>query len=354
MGITKQPFGRLSDNREVERYVLTNENGMQVAILTLGGAIQEILVPDKNGQMDNVICGFDDLDSYWRCPGQHGALIGRFCNRIAKGRFILDGVEYTLATNNGPNHLHGGLQGYHHKIWQATPCDGEEPSLTLQYTSPHMEEGYPGTLRVTVTYTLTKTNAISIHYVAITDKKTVVNLTNHAYFNLGGLASSNVLTHMLWMDADTYLPVDETKIPTGEMRDVTGTPFDFRAAKAVGKGMEEADGRFDCAKGYDHCFDFVGGESAQPVLRATLTHPESGRVMKMYTDQPCVQLYTGNHLGSHPFPFSGGNAQCPHGGICLETQKMPDSPNQSTFTDTTLSPGEVYDYTTVYEFSLQD
>lgn len=353
MAITKQLFGRLPDNREVERYLLTNPNGMRVAILTLGGAIQEISVPDKNGRMDNVICAFDELDSYWKCPGQHGALIGRFGNRIAKGRFVLDGVAYTLATNNGQNHLHGGLQGYHHKIWAATLKDGEEPSLTLQYISPDMEEGYPGTLTVTVTYTLTKHNAISIHYVATTDKKTVVNLTNHAYFNLGGLAGGNVLSHVLWMDADTYLPVDEGKIPTGELRDVSGTPFDFRRPMAVGKGMQAA-GCFDCAAGYDHCFNFTGGESKQPVLRATLSHPENGRVMKMYTDQPCVQLYTGNHLGSHPFPFSGGNAQCKHGGICLETQKMPDSPNRAAFTDATLLPGEVYDYTTVYEFSVQE
>ena len=353
MAITKHFFGRLPDNREVERYVLTNQNGMQVAILTLGGAMQQILVPDKNGRMDNVICAFDDLDSYWNCPGQHGALIGRFGNRIAKGRFVLDGVEYTLATNNGQNHLHGGLQGYHHKIWQAMPEDGEEPSLTLQYISPDMEEGYPGTLTVTVTYTLTKNNAISIHYVATTDKKTVVNLTNHAYFNLGGLACGNVLSHVLHMDADTYLPVDAGKIPTGELRDVSGTPFDFRSPKAVGVGMAEDSGDFDCAEGYDHCFNFTGGESEQPVLRATLSHPESGRVMRMYTDQPCVQLYTGNHLGSHPFPFSGGNAQCKFGGICLETQKMPDSPNQKNLTDAVLTPGEVYDYTTVYEFSLQ-
>ncbi len=353
MSIEKQIFGRMPDGNTVERYILTNKNGMQVSVLTLGGAVQEILVPDRNGRIDNVICGFDTLESYLDCPGQHGALIGRFGNRIARGRFVLDGVTYTLATNNGPNHLHGGLVGYHHKLWAATPLDGDAPALSLQYTSPDGEEGYPGTLTVTVTYTLKQSNALSIHYVATTDKKTVVNLTNHAYFNLGGLGAGNTLSHVLEMDADTYLPVDETKIPTGELRAVAGTPFDFSAPKAIGTGMREDAGDFDCADGYDHCFNFTGGETVEPVWRATLTHPESGRIMKMYTNQPCVQLYTGNHLGDPAFPFTGGHAQVCYGGVCLETQKMPDSPNQSVLTDATLAPGEVYDYTTEYEFGVQ-
>ncbi len=351
MSITKQHFGTMPDGNTVERYILTNQNGMEVAILTLGGAVQRILVPDSKGRTDNVICGFDDLDSYLRCPGQHGALIGRFGNRIARGRFTLDGETYTLAINNGVNHLHGGLVGYHHKLWEATPIDGEESALVLRYVSPDGEEGYPGTLTVTVTYTLTKENALSIHYVATTDKKTVVNLTNHAYFNLGGLASGNVLSHRLQLDADTYLPVDETKIPLGELRSVSGTPFDFNTPKAIGDGMREDTGDFDCRDGYDHCFNFTGGEAESPILRATLIHPESGRVMRMYTDQPCVQLYTGNHLGGAAFPFTGGNAQVPFGGVCLETQKMPDSPNQKNLTNTELAPGEIYDYTTVYAFS---
>ncbi len=348
MSIVKQYFGTTPAGREVDRYVLTNKSGMRIAILTLGGAIQEILVPDRDGRLDNVICGFEDLESYLRCPGQHGALIGRFGNRIAGGTFSLDGIRYTLAQNNGPNHLHGGLEGYHHKLWAATPVDADEPALILQYTSPDGEEGYPGTLCVTVTYTLKTNNAISIHYRATTDKKTVVNLTNHAYFNLGGLASGNVLGHELFLDADTYLPVDGTKIPTGEKRSVAGTPFDFRTPKVVGEGMRQG----ECVGGYDHCFNFRGGESDEVVWRGTLTDKKSGRVMKMYTNQPAVQLYTGNHLGDPAFPFTGKNAQCPHGGICLETQKMPDSPNQPQLSDATLSPGEVYDYTTEYAFSV--
>lgn len=344
MSITREHFGFLPDGREVHRYILKNESGMQVAILTLGGAIQQILVPDREGRMADVICGFDELDGYLRCGGQHGALIGRFGNRIARGRFTLDGREYVLATNNGINHLHGGNVGYHHRLWEATPRDAAEPALVLHYVSPDGEEGYPGTLDVTVTYTLTAANAIAIHYVATTDRKTVVNLTNHAYFNLGGIASGNVLSHELTLDADTYLPVDETKIPTGEKRSVVGTPFDFLTGKAIGEGMPE--------DAYDHCFNFTGGESETPVWRGTLYDPASGREMKMYTDQPAVQLYTGNHLGDAAFPFKGV-AQVRYGGVCLETQKMPDCPNQPKLCCAVLEPGEAYDYTTVYEFSVR-
>lgn len=344
MSIVRELFGTLHDGGAVYRYIMRNENGMQLAILTLGGAIQQILVPDRNGNVDDVICGFDDLSSYLACPGQHGALIGRFGNRIARGKFTLDGVTYTLATNNGVNHLHGGLVGFHHKLWSATPTDGEEPSLALRYTSPDGEEGYPGTLSVCVTYTLTKKDGIAIHYVATTDKKTVLNLTNHAYFNLGGIGSGSTLSHELWLDADTYLPVDDTKIPTGEKASVAGTPFDFRTARAIGSGAP-------CDL-YDHCFNFTSGSGALP-LRGVLYEPVSGREMKMYTDQPSVQLYTGNHLGDPAFPFKSGVAQVPFGGVCLETQKAPDAPNQPQLAVATLSPGEIYDYTTVYEFSTR-
>ncbi len=345
MSIVCERFGALADGRAVYRYILENENGMKVAILTLGGAIQQILVPDRNGVMDDVICGFDDLESYLSCPGQHGALIGRFGNRIARGKFTLDGVEYTLATNNGVNHLHGGIEGYHHKLWDAVATEGDEPALALSYTSPDGEEGYPGTLRVTVTYTLTRTNAISIHYVAKTDKKTVLNLTNHAYFNLGGIASGSTLSHQLMLNADTYLPVDDTKIPTGVRASVVGTPFDFTTERKIGDGAP--------ADVYDHCFNFEGGEVDAPVWRGTLYEPVSGREMKMYTDQPSVQLYTGNHLGDPAFPFKGGVAQVRYGGVCLETQKAPDAPNQPQLANAVLCPDEIYDYTTVYEFSVR-
>lgn len=345
MSMMREVFDKLADGKTVYRYILENKNGMKVAILTLGGAIQQILVPDRNGKLDDVICGFDDLQSYVSCPGQHGALIGRFGNRIARGKFTLDGVTYTLATNNGVNHLHGGLVGYHHKLWQAEAVDGEEPALVLSYTSPDGEEGYPGTLSVTVTYTLTKGNAIAIHYVATTDKKTVLNLTNHAYFNLGGIASGSTLSHKLTLDADTYLPVDDTKIPTGEKASVIGTPFDFTRERAIGDGCP--------ADVYDHCFNFTGGEADGPVWRGTLYEPVSGREMRMYTNQPSVQLYTGNHLCDPAFPFKGGVAQVRYGGVCLETQKAPDAPNQPQLANAVLCPGEVYDYTTIYEFSVR-
>lgn len=345
MSITREVFGTLPDGTKIDRFLLENANGMRVAILTLGGAIQQILVPDREGCMGDVILGFDTLDDYLQCPGQHGALIGRFGNRIAKGKFTLDGVEYTLAVNNGPNHLHGGLVGYHHKVWDAVPEQGDEPALQLTYVSPDGEEGYPGTLCVKVTYRLTASNGISIHYVATTDKKTVLNLTNHAYFNLTGNSSRNILAHELMLQADTYLPVDETKIPTGEKRDVTGTPFDFRTPKAIGRELVD--------DGYDHCLNFTGGESANVALRGTLYDPESGREMRMYTNQPAVQIYTGNHLGGDAFPFKGNCKQVQHAGVCLETQKMPDAPNQPSLCRAELAPGEVYDYTTVYEFGVR-
>ncbi len=344
MSIIREHFGKMPNGEAVYRYTMENAQGMRVSILTLGGAIQELIVPDREGNLADVVCGFDDLESYCRCPGQHGALIGRFGNRIAGGRFVLDGRTYTLATNNGVNHLHGGNVGYHHRLWGPTPIDGEEPALELRYTSPDGEEGYPGTLCVCVTYRLTACNALSIRYVATTDRKTVVNLTNHAYFNLGGLASGDTLSHELTLDADTYLPVDDTKIPTGERADVTGTPFDFRAHKVIGLGMPE--------DGYDHCINFTGGETKEPVWRGTLYDPASGREMKMYTNQPAVQLYTGNHLGGDAFPFKG-HAQKKHGGVCLETQKMPDSPNQPHLSCAVLDVGEVYDYTTVYAFGTK-
>lgn len=345
MSIVRELFGTLPCGDEVHRYILRNENSMQVAIITLGGAIQQILVPDRNGVMGDVICGFDDLESYLACPGQHGALIGRFGNRIARGKFTLDGVTYTLATNNGVNHLHGGRVGFHHKLWSAVATDADEPSVTLSYTSPDGEEGYPGTLCVTVTYTLTNKNGIAIHYVATTDKKTVLNLTNHAYFNLGGIDAGSTLSHELWLDADTYLPVDETKIPVGEKASVVGTPFDFLAARAIGDGAP--------ADVYDHCFNFTGGERGEIALRGVLYDPASGREMKMYTDQPSVQLYTGNHLGDPTFHFKGNVAQVQYAGVCLETQKAPDAPNQPHLAVATLDVGEVYDYTTVYEFSTR-
>ena len=337
MSVVKQRFGILPDGRPVHRYTMQNHNGMSVSVLDLGGAIQQILVPDRNGRFDDVVCGYDNVTDYYYGDGYQGALIGRWGNRIARGKFTLEGKEYSLFINNGENHLHGGKEGFSHKIFD----------VHVQ------EEGYPGTLDLTVTYTLKQNNALSIRYVATTDKPTVLNLTNHAYFNLGGFASGSVLDHVLQLDADAYLPTDEGLIPTGELRCVEGTPFDFRTPKTVGRDFAAEDADLVRAGGYDHCFCFTGGTPKEPIWRATLFDPKSGREMRVITDQPCVQCYTANFMKNAAHPLKGGHPQSPQHAICLETQHMPDSPNHAHFTNTVLRPDERYDFTTEYVFSVR-
>jgi len=354
MSISHKLFGTLPDGRGVDVYTLRNASGVKVRILTYGGAIQQLYIPDRKGCFCDVLGGYDCLDSYVRGDGYQGALIGRVGNRIAKGTFTLDGKEYRMFINNGPNHLHGGEFGFNAKIFDVVATeDTDTPSLSLRYVSPDGEEKYPGTLTVTVTYTLTAENGLRIRYVATTDKKTILNLTNHSYFNLAGYATGSVLDHELYLDADTYLPTDTSLIPTGELRPVANTPFDFTVAKPIGQDIEADNADLTIAGGYDHCFNFRGGASHEPVLRATLYHRESGRKMDVYTNQPCVQVYTGNFLTNEEFPFKGNFAQRPRSFVCLETQHMPDSINHENFTDCTLSPGEVYDYTTEYRFSVE-
>lgn len=353
MSIKKKLFGKLDDGTEVYSYTLRNESGMKVKIMSLGGTIMKIKVPDRNGCFTDVIGGYDSLESYVGADGYQGALIGRFGNRIADGVFTLDGEKYTLATNNGKNHLHGGNVGFDSKVWRVTERDSEEPELEMSYISVDGEEGYPGTLGVTVTYKLTADNALSINYRAVTDKKTILNLTNHTYFNLAGYANGSILDHELFLDADTFLPTDETLIPTGELRSVKGTPFDFRTPKKIGKDFYADDTALKYAGGYDHCFNFCGGETEEPVKRAELYDEKSGRVMEVFTNQPCVQLYTGNFLNNEKYPFKGGFPQKQQSLLCLETQHMPDSINHEGFTDCILNPDEVYDYTTVYKFSVR-
>lgn len=350
--IEKEIFGKLNEV-EVYAYTLKNANGMSVKILNFGGIINQINVPDKYGRFTDVVCGYDNIDYYAMASGYQGALIGRFGNRIANGKFTLDGEEYTLYCNdNVVNHLHGGKEGFDKKIWKAVVVDGESPTLKLEYVSPDGEEGYPGTLNVVVTYTLTKDNALSIRYQATTDKKTILNLTNHAYFNLSGYANGDVKNHYLKLDADSYIKTDELLIPTGEIMSVDGTPFDFRNGKYIGEDISTDDADIKIAGGFDHCFNFVdNGNSKEPVLRAILREPNSGRTMMMYTNQPCVQLYTGNFLEDDGFPFKGGCIKKKQMALCLETQHMPDAVNHSNFTDVTLDVGEVYDYTTIYAFS---
>ncbi len=353
MSIEKKYFGTLKDGRLVHSYTLSNACGMRVMILDMGGILSQIHVPDKEGRLVDVVGGYDNLDYYVNATGYQGALIGRFGNRIGKGKFTLDGKEYSLFANNNGNHLHGGKDGFNKKIWNVMEKDGTAPSLELTYVSPDGEEGYPGTLSVRVTYTLSENNALSIRYEASTDKKTIVNLTNHAYFNLGGYASGSIHDHILQMDADSYVRTDAQLIPTGELPSVEGTPFDFRVAKKVGQDIGADNADLKIAGGYDHCFNFTGGETKEPILRAILKDPKSGRIMKMYTNQPCVQLYTGNFLADDGYPFKGGLVKSKQMALCLETQHMPDSINQKDFTNVILGAGETYDYTTVYAFSAE-
>lgn len=353
MSIKKKLFGVLADGSEVYSYTMRNANGMKVKILNYGGVIAQIKVPDRKGCFSDVVGGYDCLDSYVRGDGYQGALIGRWGNRIAKGKFTLEGKEYNMFINNGVNHLHGGEFGFNAKIWDVTEKDGDEPELVLHILSPDGDEGYPGNLDLIVTYKLSNNNGLSIRYEATTDKTTIINLTNHTYFNVAGYASGSVHPLELWLDADTYLPTDKTLIPTGELKSVEGTPFDFRTPKTIGQDINADNADIRIGGGYDHCMNFVGGETKEPVKRAELYDKVSGRVMEVYTNQPCVQLYSGNFLNNEEFPFKGGYKQVPQTFVCLETQHMPDSINHDNFTNCVLKPGEKYDYTTEYRFSVK-
>lgn len=354
MSVRKKLFGTLEDGREVFAYTLKNQNGMKVQILSYGGTIAKIKVPDRNGVFSDVVGGYDGISSYVGSDGYQGALIGRVGNRIARGKFSLDGKDYTLFINNGVNHLHGGEFGFDRKIWDVTVVnDGDEPEIALHILSPDGEEGYPGNLDVTVTYKVTAENGLSIRYVATTDKATPINLTNHTYFNLGGYASGSIHSLRLTLDADTYLPTDETLIPTGELKSVEGTPFDFRSGKLIGSDINADDKDLILAGGYDHCFNFTGGETEKPVKRGELYDEVSGRLMELYTNQPCVQFYSGNFLMKDAYPFKNGYVKAKQTLLCLETQHMPDAINQDNFTNTVLRPGEIYDYTTEYRFSVK-
>ena len=350
MSIKKELFGTHC-GREIYKYIMTNDNKMSVAVSNFGATILSINVADKNGEVTDVIDGYDTLQSYVEADGYQGAIIGRFGNRICRGQFTLDGVEYDMYINNGPNHLHGGREGFDKKIWSVLSVnDTDEPSIKLFLLSKDGEENYPGNLSITVTYSLNNEGALSIRYEASTDRKTIINLTNHTYFNLGGYNSGKIFDHELWLDADTYLPTDETLIPTGEIKSVEGTPFDFRIPKTIGRDFNTYNQDLLFAGGYDHCLNFVGGETKLPRLRAKVIHKESGRVMEMYTNQPCVQFYSGNFLTNSKFPFKNNCSQEKQIAFCLETQHMPDSINHSNFTNVVLNPGENYNYTTIYKF----
>lgn len=341
--IETEEFGTMDDGSSVQLFTLTNENGMEVSITNFGGIVTSIKVPDKDGNIEDVVLGFDDFEKYKSGHPFFGAIAGRYANRIANGEFELNGETYQLATNDGENHLHGGNEGFDKKLWNAE-VNQDENSVTLSYLSPDGEEGYPGNLDVDVTYTLTDDNELKIDYHATTDKPTVLNLTNHSYFNLSGDPSQTILDHKLTINADRYTPVDDGLIPTGELRPVEGTAFDFTEPETVGARIESI------PPGYDHNFVLNNPDSGVRKI-ATVEHEESGRVMEVYTDQPGVQFYTGNFLDGSLMDRNGNPIE-QYAALCLETQTFPDSPNKPDFPSPVLNPGEMYETTTIYQFKV--
>ena len=349
-GPMKQSFGKTTDGQPVDRYTLKNAHGMEADIITRGAVVTRLMVPDRSGTPGDVVLGFDTLEGYLKENPYFGAIVGRYGNRIAKGRFTLNGKTYTLATNNGPNSLHGGLKGFDKQLWTARPttsADGQ--ALELTYVSRDGEEGYPGTLTAKVTYTLTNDNALRIQYDITTDKDTVANVTNHSYFNLAGQGAGDILGHEITLNADRFTPVDETLIPTGELKPVAGTPFDFRKPMPIGSRINADDAQIKFGKGYDHNF-VLNGEAGKLRQSVRVTEKTSGRVMEVYTTEPGVQFYTGNFLDGS-IKGKGGKVYAFRNGFCLETQHFPNSPNTPSFPTTVIKAGEHYTSQTEYRFS---
>ncbi|GAA4313690.1 aldose epimerase family protein [Compostibacter hankyongensis] len=336
--------------KETGLFVLKNAAGMEAAVTNYGGRLVSLLVPDKAGNMVDVVVGYDSLQSYLGGGDSYfGALVGRYGNRIAHGQFSLDGKTYRLATNNGPNHLHGGKKGFSKQVWDV--LERTDSSLTLHYRSKNGEEGYPGNLDVKVVYTLGDDNALKIGYEASTDQPTIVNLTNHSYFNLNGQGNGTITNHILQINADRYTPVDSTLIPTGQLQNVTGTPFDFRKPTVIGARMNAPDQQLKYGKGYDHNF-VLNGEPGALKHAATVTGDLSGIVMEVYTREPGVQFYTGNFMGG-AHTIKGGKKDGHQTAFCLETQHFPDSPHQPSFPTTVLRPGDTYRTETVFRFPAE-
>jgi aldose 1-epimerase len=346
-GITKQAWDKV-DSQAVDLYTLTNKNGVEVKITNYGGKITSWITPDKNGTKANIVLGFDSAKKYVPAVPYFGALIGRYGNRIAKGKFVLDGKTYTLATNNGANHLHGGNKGYDKVVWTAEPTVDSVAALTLTYLSKDGEEGYPGNLKVMVKYTLTDADELKIEYTATTDKPTPLNLTNHSYFNLSGDLTSTILDEEIQINADRYTPVDAALIPTGELKPVKGTPFDLTKSVKIGAHINEVPGK---PVGYDH--NFVLNVSDSTMHQAALVYdPTSGRQLEVTTTQPAIQFYTGNFLDG-TLKMDNGKPINQHTALCLETQHYPDSPNQPAFPSTILRPGQTFHSTTIYKVSVR-
>ncbi len=348
--INQRPFGQTKDGTPVTLFTLRNNKGAEAGILNYGGLVIFLKVPDRNGHFDDVVLGYDNLADYIKDSPYFGAMIGRYGNRIAKGKFTLDGKEYSLAINNGPNALHGGIKGFDKVVWEPkvlATLDG--PSLELRYTSKDGEEGYPGTLTVKATYTLTEDNALKLEFTATTDKDTVLNLTQHSYFNLAG--KGDILNHQVTIPADKFTPVDSTLIPTGELKPVDGTPFDFRTPTAIGARIGQDDEQLKFGGGYDHNW-VVNKPMGQLGLMGRVYEPTTGRVLEVFSTEPGLQFYTGNFLDGK-LTGKGGWAYQFRNGFCMEAQHYPDSPNQPNFPSVVLKPGEVYRNTIIFKFSVQ-
>ena len=351
-GLKRADFQKAIDGKETDLFILSNDNGAEAAITNYGGALISVMVPDKNGKLANVIQSHDTIEGVINSPEPYlSTLIGRYGNRIAEGKFKLDGVEYPLAINNGPNSLHGGPTGYHARVWDAEQTSKQ--SLTLHYLSPDGEEGFPGNLDITVVYTFTDENELIITYTATTDKKTVINLTNHAFFSLAGVANPTptIDNNIVTINADFYTPIDEVSIPTGEISKVEGTPMDFRTPHTVGSRIDDPFQQLVNGAGYDHCYVLNKEEAGALTFAAKCVEPESGRSLEVYTTEPGVQVYTDNwatgYPGYHGATFPRRSA------ICFEAQHFPDTPNKAHFPSAVLNAGETYHQVTIYRFGIE-
>jgi aldose 1-epimerase len=349
--ITQGSFGTTADGKAVDLFTLTNAHGLEVRAMTYGATIVSLRVPDRKGSLDDIVLGYPSITGYLEKSPYFGAIVGRYGNRIARGRFTIDGTTYRLATNDGPNHLHGGLRGFDKVVWSAEPSQSDsQASVALSYVSPAGEEGYPGTLHARVTYTLTDRNELMVEYLATTDRPTPVNLTQHSYFNLAGAGTRDILGHELMIAADRYTPVDSTLIPTGEIAPVEGTPFDFRTATAIGARIDRDDVQLKRGRGYDH--NWVLNRAGSGLVHAArATEPTTGRTLDVFTTEPGIQFYAGNFLDG-TITGKDDRVYRHRYGFCLETQHFPDAPNHPNFASTVLRPGQQYQSTTVFRFGV--
>lgn len=344
-------FEKVIDGKQAQLFTLKNKNGLVAYVTNFGGRIVALNVPNKKGEFVDVVLGFESLDDYIQHDGgtYYGAAIGRYGNRIKEGKFSLDGVDYQLPINNGPNSLHGGLQGFDSKVWDAQQVD--DATLLLKYTAVDGEEGYPGEVSVTMMYKLTDDNEFDISYEATTDKKTLCNLTNHSYFNLKGVGNGTATNHIVQLNANEYIPVDDTAIPLGDIAPVTGTPFDFTAPHALAERIDQDNQQLIHGKGYDHTFFFSQADGETVFLMGSCYEPEGGVMMEVFSDQPGVQMYSANWTANTHGKY--GTSWVERDAVCFETQCPPNSPNQANFPSTELAPGEVYKHTCIYKFSVK-